>query len=442
MSRPAQLRVFLRGGVATAGRDLSASRPYSSFAFLFILLLLAPGARASDEFFDRVAAALTFASPDSRLRTRLSGTLELEGYVLPQPSPGLLYTSGHALFNPRLTVFLDAQLGPRTYLFAQGRIDRGFDPASDDATARFDEYALRFSLLPRARLHLQIGKFATVMGNWVARHGAWENPFITAPLPYENLTALWDRAAPRAPGQLLAWAHVRPSAIPDLEQSEKPLRIPLVWGPAYTHGAALAGVVGRFDFAAELKSAPLASRPDDWSPGRMRWAEPTYAARAGFRPDARWNVGLSASTGPYLHSSAAPTFAPGRDRADYRQTLVAADLGFAWHHWQVWAEIYTARFAVPRIGDADTTAYYAEVKYKFTPRLAGALRWNQQLFATIADGRGGRSAWGRELWRLDVAPAWRFTAHTQLKLQYSLEHSAAAPTPTTHLGAAQITVRF
>lgn len=432
---------LLVGTSPLSGRPLRTLRA-AVRSLVPILLLFAPRAHASDEFFDRLASALTFATSDATVRTRISGTLDLEGYVLPQPSPGLLYTSGHALFNPRLTLFLDAQLGPRAYFFAQGRVDRGFDPAADDATARLDEYALRFSLLPRARLHFQVGKFATVVGNWVARHGAWENPFITAPLPYENLTAIWDLAVPRAPGQLLAWAHVRPAVIANLEQAEKPLRVPLIWGPGYTHGAALAGVVGRLDFAAEVKSAPLTSRPDDWSAGRMEWSEPTYATRVGFRPDARWNLGLSASTGPFLQPAAAPTFAPGRDRSDYRQTLLAADMGFAWHHWQAWAEIYTARFAIPRIGDADTTAYYAEVKYKFTPRLAGAVRWNQQLFANISDGRGGRSAWGRELWRLDVAPTWRFTAHTQLKLQYSLEHSAAAPAPTTHLGAAQITVRF
>jgi len=223
--------------------------------------------RASDDFYDRIGSALTFASTDARFRARVSGTLEFEGYALPQPSPGLLYTSGHALFNPRLILFLDAQLGAHTYLFAQGRVDRGFDPSSDAVSVRLDEYALRFSLLSRPRLRLQVGKFATVMGSWVARHGAWENPFITAPLPYENLTAIWHSVAPRSPGQLLAWAHVRPSPVRNLEQAEKPLRIPLVWGPSYSHGVALAAVLGRFDVAAEVKTqrrflrGPTTGRP-------------------------------------------------------------------------------------------------------------------------------------------------------------------------------------
>ena len=436
---------------AKAAKSLASSippRPQRALrealqSLLLLTLLIAPLTRASDEFLDRLDTALTFTTADARVRTHLSGTLELEGYALPQPSPGLLYTSGHALFNPRLTLFLDAQLGPRAYLFVQARADRGFDPAATALELRLDEYALRLSLLPDAHLHLQIGKFATVVGNWVARHNAWTNPFITAPLPYENLTAIWDTAAPRNPIQFLNWSHQRPNSTSGSEQAEKILRTPLIWGPSYTHGAALAGITGRFDYAAELKSAALSSHPDDWSAGRARWSHPTVSARAGFRPDARWNLGLSASTGPYLRASAVATFAPGRGLADYRQTVLAADLGFAWHHWQLWSEIFTARFAIPRIGPADTTAYYAEAKYRFTPRFSGALRWNQQLFATIPDGRGARAAWGREVWRLDAAPMWRFTAHTQFKLQYSLCHDPVPAQPaTTHLAAAQLTLRF
>ncbi len=422
---------------------MNTLRSRFSLPILSLLVAGAPGVRASDEAFERLAAALTFASADSQLRARVSGVLDLEGYAFPQPSPGLLYTSGHALFNPRLTLFLDGQLGARTYFFAQVRADRGYDPAAASAELRLDEYALRFSILPRARLNLQVGKFATVVGNWVARHGSWTNPFVTAPMPYEHLTTIWHTEAARSTTQLLNWSHQRPNSTTRGEQVEKAFRSPIVWGSSYTHGVALAGVAGRFDYAAELKSASLASHPDEWSVGRMRWSAPTFGARVGFRPDARWNFGLSASTGPYLRAAATVGIAADRTRADYRQTVFAADLGFAWHHWQLWAEVFTARFAIPRIADADTTAYYVEAKYKITPRLSGAVRWNQHLFATVPDGRGGRAAWGREVWRIDVAPAWRFTAHTQFKLQYSLLHDPVPERAATgHLGAAQFTVRF
>ena len=81
------------------------------------------------------------------------------------------------------------------------------------------------------------------------------------------------------------------------------------------------------------------------------------------------------------------------------------------------------------------------MKYKFTPQFSGALRWNQQLFASIPN-RGASTTWGQDTWRLDLAPGYRFTAHTQLKVQYSLEHEAGAVRDYANLIAVQITLRF
>ena len=94
------------------------------------------------------------------------------------------------------------------------------------------------------------------------------------------------------------------------------------------------------------------------------------------------------------------------------------------------------------MGDADTYAYFLEGKYKFTPQLFGAMRWNQQLFATVPDGAGGRVRWGRDLWRIDTSIAYRFTAHMQLKVQYSFQDETADSRDLTHTLAAQFTVRF
>jgi predicted porin len=133
---------------------------------------------------------------------------------------------------------------------------------------------------------------------------------------------------------------------------------------------------------------------------------------------------------------------PGRDIGDYRELVLGQDVSFAWHHLQLWAEFYEARFEVPRVGDADTVAYYFEAKYKITPQLFGALRWNQQFFNSINDGTGGDLRWGQDLGRIDVAAGYRFTSHTQLKLQYSFQHETTGPGNDNHLIAAQVTLRF
>ncbi|HTQ29598.1 MAG TPA: hypothetical protein VMI53_00160 [Opitutaceae bacterium] len=394
------------------------------------------------DYLDRIDDALTLTAAQDRIRARISGTLDLEDYALPQPPPGLLFSDQHNLVTPRLSLFLDAQLGGRVYVFAESRVDRGFDPSDDNARARLDEYAVRFSPASDASLNFQIGKFATVVGNWVTRHGSWENPFVTAPLPYENLMGLWDVVAATSPATILKWAHLAPPSSAADEYADKTRRLPIIWGPSYATGAAVTGEIGKFDYAVEVKNASLSSRPQSWPATRADWRQPTVSGRLGYQPDEAWNWGFSASTGSYLRPVVAPTLAAGRSLNDYRETVFGQDAGYAWHYWQLWAEVYEARFAVPRVGNADTLAYYLEAKYKFTPQFFGALRWNQQLFATIPDGVGGTVRWGRNIWRLDAAPAYRFTPHTQLKFQYSLQYESLRSREFSHTLAIQFTVRF
>ena len=407
--------------------------------FSLCWLACALSAVGSDELFDRVQQALTFSAAEARVRARVSGMLDLEGYDLQLPAPGLIDSRSRQLFAPRLSVFLDAQLGPRIYAFLQARGDRGFDPSDRDAEARLDEWALRYS--PNGRFSVQAGRFATIVGNWTARHDSWNNPFITAPMPYEHLTGMWDTEAIRSSTVLLQWSHVRSGLPASITAIEKSLRIPIVWGPGYSTGVAVSGDIGRLLYAAEVKLGSLSSRPEAWLHAREQRNHPTVSARLAYRPNQMWNVGVSASGGSYLREFAERTLVSGDSRGDYRQLVLAHDVAFAWHHLQVWGEIYASRFEIPRVGDADTLAYYLEAKYKFTPRLSGALRWNQQLFDRIPE-RGIPVKWGRDAWRVDVAPAFRFTPHTQLKFQYSLQHGDSGRRDFTRTLAMQFTLRF
>ena len=138
-----------------------------------------------------------------------------------------------------------------------------------------------------------------------------------------------------------------------------------------------------------------------------------------------------------------PPFPPGRGIGDYDQLVLGQDISFAWRHLQVWAEFYQTRFELPVGGDADTFAYYIEAKYKLTPQLFAAVRWNQQFFDDIqapirtADFPGGMTcrAWIRPL-------IYRLTAHTQFKVQYNLQHEHDQDRGYGHTFAAQMTVRF
>ncbi len=385
-----------------------------------------------DDVFDRLDNALTVSLFQDNLRVRLSGTLDLEFYNFEQPAPGLIDSRTDNLFNPRLTLFLDAQLGAQVYFFAQTRVDRGFDPTDQGADIRLDEYAVRITPWQDGRFSLQVGKFATVVGNWVPRHLSWDNPFINAPLVYENVTAIQDKYAPYSPLYFVYGPYYY----------AKYSFNPVIWGPSYANGISMSGKLGQFDYAIEMKNASLSSRPESWLITENGFEDPTFSGRVGFKPNEAWNFGFSASEGPYFRREAEPTLPPGRDIDDYREFVLGQDASFAWHHLQVWAEFYEARFEVPRVGNADTFAYYIEAKYKFTPQFFGALRWNQQLFGTVSDGYGHNVHWSEDLGRIDVAVTYRFTPHAQLKLQYDFQHETTGPGDNNHLFAAQFTVRF
>ena len=127
-----------------------------------------------DDALDRFDSTLTISGFQDNFRARLSGTVDLEFYNFQQPAPGLIDSEIDNLFNPRLTLFVDAQAGSQVYFFAQARLDRGFDPSDHGADVRLDEYALRITPWQDGRFTLQVGQFATVVGNWVPRHLPWK----------------------------------------------------------------------------------------------------------------------------------------------------------------------------------------------------------------------------------------------------------------------------
>ena len=407
----------------------------------YFLVVASRAATGTDDIVDRIDDALTWSTANDRIRARLSGTLELEEYWLPQPSQGVIYADEKRVAAPRLVLFLDAQAGDQGYFFTQARVDRGFDPGEAHTQLRLDEYALRFTPKADARLNFQIGKFATVVGNWTSRHLAWDNPFITAPLPYENLTGIWDQVAAPSVETLRRWAYLAPGPArgnPAIDQS----RVPIIWGPSYALGAAVSGIIAKFNYAVEIKNASLSSRPARWNDLASLRETPTYSGRIGYRPDERWIVGASFSTGPNLRSAARPTLASGTKLKDYREIVFGQDLSFAWHHWQIWAEAYETRFTIPRVGKAETLAYYLELKYKFTPQFFAALRWNQQIYGQLATSTGTSLPWGRDVWRVDFAPSYRFNPHSELKLQYSLQAGGAGPHNYFETIAVQFVLRF
>jgi hypothetical protein len=384
------------------------------------------------EWLDTLDDTLSIKSRNGLFRADLTGLVDLEGYYVDQRPRGLLFDD-ESFFNYRTTFFLDTRLGPHLYSFVQARLDRGFDPGESDFEARLDEYLLRWIPWNDSRLNLQFGKFATVVGSWVQRHDSWQNPLITAPMPYDTMTVITDDNPAATPADFLARR-----GMPDQKSEWRPV----IWGPVYATGWGEVGTLGKFDYAFDLKNAALSSSPYAWKLNDSLWQYPTVSGRLGFRPSPAWNHGASFSVGPYLSPEAGADLPPGQSIRDYHQITVGYDVSYAWHRWQLWSEVFLSRFQVPNVGNADVLTYYLETKYKITSGLFAAARWNQQFFGNINNGAGGQEGWGNDIYRVDLALGYRFTRHLQGKIQYSFGHRNASLQQGEQLVAAQVTLRF
>jgi hypothetical protein len=397
------------------------------------LVIGASSARAQTELLDELDERLRWSTANGLFQTQLSGLFDLEGYWIDEHPPGLIFGGSSDFANPRLWLFLDTRLGDHLYSLVEARADRGFDPREEGASARVDEYLLRYTPFDDARLNLQIGKFSTLFGNWAARHDSWENPLINAPLPYENVTIAADSNVAATPADFLSRRNVH---------DKKHDWLPIVWGPSDTSGAAVFGQWSQIEYGIELANASLASRPSTWDFRHHGWDHPTVTGRLGWHPQAAWTLGASASTGSYLSSAASANLPPGKHIGDFDHTVIGADAAYSWRHWQIWGEFFASRFEVPNVEDADCLAYYFETKYQLTPEFFVAMRWNEQFFAKVDNGSGREIPWDRDIWRIDSALGYRFDRHLQAKLQYGLGRQSGRLQQGEQLVATQVTVRF
>ncbi len=376
---------------------------------------------------DDVAQALTISNAAGSIVGKFAVIANTDLYAQDAPAQGLLFSDNDVYVAPRVATFLDLGFGDRVLLHAQLAADRGFDPGEDSGgDVRLDEYYVEANVTDAGRVTLRIGKFPSAFGAWGARHLAWDDPMITAPLVYSDVLPVTDHAAP--PGRA-AFANRRNVV------DNQPDWVPIVWGAAYTSGAAVTASSDTLDASIEMKNAALSARPDTWDViGRGFDTDPTFTGRVRWHPGAEWWFGASASDGPYLQHDAATTLPAGRDVDDYAQTTFGLDASYAHRRLQIWSELVRVRWEVPNVGAVTGVSGFVEAKYKIGTQTWLGARWNQSWFD---DAPGLDVSWNRDMRRLDLAAGYRHTAHLETKLQYSISDQAGRDVDGDRLFALQ-----
>lgn len=417
--------------LANAMRSAPKSPLLLAFLVSFLSTVAGYGEDRVDLWLDDLSDRLSFSVWNDQARGQLSGAIDLEYHSFDGAPPGLIDTYDDSTFQHRTSLFFDLQVGPALYAFAQARIDRGFDPSDGSEEARLDEYLLRYTPWEDGRFNLQIGRFSTIVGQWYKRHLSWQNPFVTAPLIYDQVALVSDI------GRVSAnyTASTQQSALYDYN--------PIIWGPSYATGAAVSGKFKHFEWAIEAKNAALASRPYYWKLGNRDFDHPTTSARIAWRPDLRWNVGVSASKGQFLgaesrYGGVGASWRPW----DLDQTVYMLDASYEWRHFQLWLEFVRAEFEFPYDRVGRSTGYFIEGRYKLSPRTSVALRLNQQSFDDLAYWGSHGGAWGEDQIRLDMAFTWRLNAHAQLQLEFDLRDQKTKLIEMGDHFATRFTLRF
>jgi hypothetical protein len=235
--------------------------------------------------------------------------------------------------------------------------------------------------------------------------------------------------------------------------------IPIVWGPSYASGFQLNGTVGtlqQLDWAFEMKNASLSSRPQEWDLWTRGFNYPTFTGRAGFRPDAAWNLGVSASTGSYISQAAYDRFSntskAGSSIGESRQNVVGTDISYAHGPIELWSEFAWSQYEVPdakagkSVGNIGAYSYFIESKWKFMPQFWLSGRWNQQLYSNVTPatgpGAGSETPWYNNLWRADACLGFKINRYTQFKVQYSYTEEAGDVDPGQNLFAVELVIQF
>jgi hypothetical protein len=283
---------------------------------------------------------------------------------------------------------------------------------------------LRWRPFDDQRLNFQIGKFPSVFGAWSAQHDFFDDPFLLAPLPYSQIIGINTRNPDTmTPAAITARANGTSSAFSSLPKDQW---TSILWGPGYAEGACVFGATEHLDYAFEIKNAALSAHPDSWT--EMDFNHPALTAHFGFRPDASWAFGLSASRGSWLEKSV-----PGVNRDDLMQNTLGLDVRWAHHDFIVSGEVVLSEFETPAAGDLRTAAWFLQARWKAAPGFWLAARFGQ-IFANDATGVDGHDVpWQPDVWRAELGAGWRINPNLLLKAGYSYTHTDGNTGAGNHL---------
>lgn len=258
-------------------------------------------------------------------------------------------------------------------------------------------------------LHLMAGKIPWPIGTWAPRTYSNKNPLVTSPLMYQHHTSLrWDET-PAGPAELLSAAGTGYDGA-DYGGGSGAVGMPIVDDYGWDFGVVALGTVSRFEFSGGATN----SAPGWGAPGEDANHGKAYMGRVGFVPTAGLRMGVSAAQGAYLGEWVTFSLPAGKTEADYKQSLVMADLAWERGHLELRAEGFRNEWETPYCGTLSSNGGYAEGRYAFDNGIWLAARAEGMRHSDLTDGVITRP-WDDEVDRLDTCLGYRISRGAAIK---------------------------
>lgn len=306
----------------------------------------------------------------------VQGILDAELYSSDTASPLLTRNDGDTATLGRLQLWAAFQLSPSWQFYARGEVESDNFEGYAETNSDLDQVAFRYTHQASPWFYVEAGKILSPLVAYSDRRLSSQNPLIGQPYLYTR---------------------------------------------GYPWGAKLAGAVGWFDYQ-------LAWIDPSDNDSEYQAIEPDSAFRAalgaGVTPFTGLRLGLSWTEGPYLAGDIADKLPQGSHWRDYDQRVLGLDLQFSRGYLEFNGQWFRTENELPYgDSDPDSSSYYLELKYTWSPRLFSAVRY-QNVEASYVDYSYYRR-WYAETENfslLEIGLGYRFSRDLLFKAVYETDH--------------------
>ena len=200
---------------------------------------------------------------------------------------------------------------------------------------------------------------------------------------------------------------------------------PDAYSTAYPWAGQLSGSVSHLDYRVAVVSLPAVH--EDYVPEPQ--AIPRLVVGGGVTPVVGVRVGASFTRGPYLSDELSPLIPAGNGWKDFKQEVLAFDGRVSRGYLEFHGELDYSWYDVPTIsGRVSGVAYYAEVKYTWSPRFFSAARFQRNDYPFVLPL--SRAQWiGKAVnfYAGEAGIGIRLDQHTLAKISYQQDNWTASP---------------